>query len=213
MKIIKNDLIDKTKELAFKSYFGLMTGINEECYHLWLEDLKKWLRDKHNIHLDIWYNNLTEKYRLVTIYHNNTEYGFDEENEGNYEKILEISLEKAILLKTTKEQVKSTFDLVSILNKYIPEMLLNNCNPNRLVLTLKHFKNRKFNEINILGCHVEITEGSINAIIDNSIGNFSNTNSDIMKNTIGDDKFIKQLTGILESQQKIKYLEDEDFIN
>lgn len=59
--------------------------------------LQRWLRDKHNIHLDVWYNSLTEKYRLETIHHNNNEYEFDEP-ENNYEIILEMALEKALLL-------------------------------------------------------------------------------------------------------------------
>ena len=53
MGLIQNKLIDKAFTLDFKSYFGLMTAVNKECYHLWMIDLQKWLREKHQIFIDI----------------------------------------------------------------------------------------------------------------------------------------------------------------
>lgn len=49
MDLIQNELINKAFTLGFKSYFGLMTSVNKECYHLWMADLQKWLREVHNI--------------------------------------------------------------------------------------------------------------------------------------------------------------------
>jgi len=46
---IKNELIGKAYDLNFKSYFGLMISLNENCYHLWMCDLQKWLREVHNL--------------------------------------------------------------------------------------------------------------------------------------------------------------------
>lgn len=53
MTNIKNELIEKAFKLNFKSYFGLMLAVNSECYHLWLADLQKWLRDNYNIDIVI----------------------------------------------------------------------------------------------------------------------------------------------------------------
>ena len=51
--MVHNELIDKAFKLGFESYFGLMIGVNPKCYHLWMADLQKWLREVHNIHISV----------------------------------------------------------------------------------------------------------------------------------------------------------------
>lgn len=49
MDLIQNELIEKALALNFKSYFGVMTAINKECYYLWMCDLQYWLKKNKGI--------------------------------------------------------------------------------------------------------------------------------------------------------------------
>ena len=70
MDLINNELIDKSYELRFTSYFGLMSSINKKCYHLWLADLQKWLREIHKIQVIIIpFAEDSTKENCKTIYH------------------------------------------------------------------------------------------------------------------------------------------------
>ena len=62
--------------------------------------LQKWLREVHNIHLSIWYNNLTEKWRIDYIRNIKTDHDFttNEDEFDTYELALEESLKQALNL-------------------------------------------------------------------------------------------------------------------
>lgn len=57
--------------------------------------LQKWLRENHKIHITIWYNELTEKYRIDSI---NSSEPFDMTEYPTYEQVLEIALVEALNL-------------------------------------------------------------------------------------------------------------------
>jgi len=57
--------------------------------------LQKWLRDIHKIHITIWYNELTEKYRIDSI---NSNEPFDMDEYPTYEQVLEIALVESLNL-------------------------------------------------------------------------------------------------------------------
>lgn len=117
MKQIKNSLIDKARELKFKSYFGTMITVNEDCYHLWLEDLRIWLHKNHEIEILIARHYSHEKwceyFSQVIGGGFQPTYGFI-----NYqfalEHILEKNLDFILESKKQKDKDKDTFDLLSI---------------------------------------------------------------------------------------------------
>ena len=49
--MVHNELIDKAFKLGFESYFGVMTSVNPKCYHLWMANLQRWLREKHSLYV------------------------------------------------------------------------------------------------------------------------------------------------------------------
>lgn len=62
--------------------------------------LQKYLREVYNIHLSIWYNNLTEKWRIDYIRNIKTDHDFttNEDEFDTYELALEESLKQALNL-------------------------------------------------------------------------------------------------------------------
>lgn len=54
--------------------------------------LQKWLREVHNIHITIWYNELTKKYRI------DTPEDLNESEYESYENALEIVLQEILKL-------------------------------------------------------------------------------------------------------------------
>lgn len=61
--------------------------------------LQKWLREKYKIHISIWFNKLTKKFRIDSIYSENSEYELEKEGEYNtYEESLEEGLKSALNL-------------------------------------------------------------------------------------------------------------------
>ena len=97
MDLIQNELINKAFTLGFKSYFGLMTSVNKECYHLWMNDLQKWLREAHNIHIQIIFLPINNRF-IFAIY----KYGEDDIESvveyETYELALEAALQEALKL-------------------------------------------------------------------------------------------------------------------
>lgn len=58
--------------------------------------LQRWLREKHNIHFYIWFNELTKKFRIESNY---PEYKLDTDEEfDTYENALESGLQEALKL-------------------------------------------------------------------------------------------------------------------
>jgi len=82
---------------------GKNVMINEICILLWMSELQKWLRETHDIHIEvkIYDDNL---YNGLIIYddalyeYNDKSIRDDAENCKTYEKVLEICLYKAIKL-------------------------------------------------------------------------------------------------------------------
>ena len=102
---MQKQLIASAKEKGFESHIiGKSVEAkysNKDFYHLWMCELQKWLREKHNIHISIWYNNLTEKWRVDYIIDIllDEEYYCDKDREQNtYEEALEEGLKEALKL-------------------------------------------------------------------------------------------------------------------
>jgi len=91
----------KNKRIDFKDYFDDWNKNNRgdepdkrfsaptQCL------LQKWLREKHNTHIDIWYNVLTEKYRIEFISGSEP---LEDRELKTYEEALEEGLYKALKL-------------------------------------------------------------------------------------------------------------------
>ena len=103
MELVENKLIDKARDLGFHSFFGLMTTVNRDCYHLWLADLQRWLREEMNIFVFVDYK-LPPNLAQYNIWDNNT--GFQRQvlmAFGDYEAALESGLREALKLLSPTE--------------------------------------------------------------------------------------------------------------
>jgi len=71
---------------------------NNICYYLWMCELQKWLREKHNIHILIHYNVFSEKYRIEYIIHMDRELEEEYPEVKTFEQALEKGLFEALKL-------------------------------------------------------------------------------------------------------------------
>ena len=93
------ELIKLAKEKGFQSIINSSVATDrlnmslDDADYLWMCELQKWLREKHNIHVFIHYNTLTEKHRIEYITH------IDKEIENEYSEFIthEQALEQALI--------------------------------------------------------------------------------------------------------------------
>jgi hypothetical protein len=114
---MKEELIKlKTAKLAKEKGFDIPTVVlfnnegyklNNEYYpDLHSEDipaptqalLQRWLREKHDLHLSIWHNCLTKKYRIESSNYNLMEILVQYDEFDTYEEALEVGLVEALKL-------------------------------------------------------------------------------------------------------------------
>lgn len=105
MSVVKNELTEKACGLGFESYFGLMISVNTKCYHLWLADLQKWLREEHKINVICSLDSYSKNKYSVTIY-----VGYEDKGGlrvfNTYEEALEEGLKRALELISITSQNK-----------------------------------------------------------------------------------------------------------
>lgn len=93
------DLIQLSKNKNFISRDRLI-AVNEEYYYLWMCELQRWLREKHNIHIGTVCNNLQDLlFSSEIIYIGDC---LVTNTHKTYEKALEEGLYEALKLIKTK---------------------------------------------------------------------------------------------------------------
>lgn len=97
---MKEQLLNLARDKGFNSIFSVGIHVNELGWLFWLVELQKWLREVHNLHIRIWYNFLTDKWRVEYIadIKQNVLNSGNEDEFATYELALEQGLQEALKL-------------------------------------------------------------------------------------------------------------------
>lgn len=93
--IISSDLLKLAKLKGFNYEQRIITSLNylnndyeHDIHGVTQSLLQKWLREEHKIHISIWFNRLTEKFRIDSIYSEINDYELEKEGSIEYMKKL-----------------------------------------------------------------------------------------------------------------------------
>lgn len=67
---MKEQLIELSKQVSFLSRDSLIK-VNDNYYYLWMCELQKWLRDVHNVHIEVthWKSKINDRFEyLFSVY-------------------------------------------------------------------------------------------------------------------------------------------------
>lgn len=94
---MKEEIIKKSKSLGFISKVFSEAEITSELdYYLWMCELQKWLREKHNIDVYVVPNGSRNKSINENLYHPILWLKDEYQSELHYEKKYELALEKVL---------------------------------------------------------------------------------------------------------------------